>query len=93
MKGLIYDGPLHSNCARRPGRRRRGLRELLAKLAPVDLVIFKRTMPIKIELHRPSLGKPLLCPDNPAVVAVASDVPVPLVECRKSGAGRYRNDR
>jgi molybdopterin-guanine dinucleotide biosynthesis protein B len=55
--------------------------ELLAKLAPVDLVIvegFKRTASIKIEVHRPSLGKPFLYPDDPAVVAVASDVPVPL---------------
>jgi molybdopterin-guanine dinucleotide biosynthesis protein B len=57
------------------------LLELLAKLAPVDLVIvegFKRTASIKIEVHRPSLGKPFLYPDDPAVVAVASDVPVPL---------------
>jgi molybdopterin-guanine dinucleotide biosynthesis protein B len=57
------------------------LRELLTKLAAVDVVLvegFKRTTPIKIEVHRPSLGKPLLYPDDPAVVAVASDVPVPL---------------
>jgi molybdopterin-guanine dinucleotide biosynthesis protein B len=57
------------------------LNELLAKLAPVDLVIvegFKRMASIKIEVHRPSLGKPLLYPDDPAVVAVATDVPVPL---------------
>jgi molybdopterin-guanine dinucleotide biosynthesis protein B len=55
--------------------------ELLAKLAPVDLVIvegFKRTASIKIEVHRRSLGKPFIYPDDPAVVAVASDVPVPL---------------
>jgi molybdopterin-guanine dinucleotide biosynthesis adapter protein len=54
---------------------------LLAKLAPVDLVIvegFKRTASIKIEVHRPLLGKPFIYPDDPAVVAVASDVPVPL---------------
>jgi molybdopterin-guanine dinucleotide biosynthesis protein B len=54
---------------------------LLAKLAPVDLVIvegFKRTVPIKIEVHRPSLGKPFIYPDDPAVIAVASDVPVSL---------------
>jgi molybdopterin-guanine dinucleotide biosynthesis protein B len=57
------------------------LEALLAKLAPVDLVIvegFKRTTAIKIEVHRPSLGKPLIYPDDPAVVAVASDVPIPL---------------
>src|ERR1700686_3385344 len=57
------------------------LSELLAKLAPVDLVIvegFKRTASIKIEGHRPSLGKPFLYPDDPAVVAVGRDGPVPL---------------
>lgn len=57
------------------------LGELLARLTPVDLVIvegFKRTTPVKIEVHRPSLGKPLLYPDDPAVIAVASDVPVEL---------------
>jgi molybdopterin-guanine dinucleotide biosynthesis protein B len=57
------------------------LRELLTKLATVDVVLvegFKRTTPIKIEVHRPSLGKPLIYPDDPAVVAVASDVPVSL---------------
>jgi molybdopterin-guanine dinucleotide biosynthesis protein B len=58
-----------------------GLDELLSHLAPVDLVIvegFKRTTPVKIEVHRPSVGKPLLYPDDPAIVAVASDVPVGL---------------
>jgi molybdopterin-guanine dinucleotide biosynthesis adapter protein len=60
------------------------LPELLAKLAPVDLVLiegFKRTTPIKIEVHRPSLGKPLIYPDDPAVAAVASDVPIRLSSC------------
>jgi molybdopterin-guanine dinucleotide biosynthesis adapter protein len=62
------------------GAREPDLCELLAKLAPVDLVIvegFKRTTPVKIEVHRSSLGKPYLYPNDPAVVAVASDVPVP----------------
>jgi molybdopterin-guanine dinucleotide biosynthesis adapter protein len=57
------------------------LGELLTRLTTVDVVLvegFKRTTPIKIEVHRPSLGKPLLYPDDPAVVAVASDVPVRL---------------
>jgi molybdopterin-guanine dinucleotide biosynthesis adapter protein len=57
------------------------LGELLDKLAPVDVVLvegFKRTTPVKIEVHRPSLGKSLLYPDDPAVMAVASDVPIPL---------------
>ncbi len=31
----------------------------------------------KIELHRPSLSKPLLYPDDPNIIAVASDTPLP----------------
>ncbi len=57
------------------------LLELLSKLAPVDLVIvegFKRSGLVKIEVHRPSVGKPLIYPDEPSVVAVASDVAIPL---------------
>lgn len=50
--------------------------ELLEKLDPVDLVLvegFKREGHDKLEIHRPSLGKPLLAPDDPHVVAIASD--------------------
>jgi molybdopterin-guanine dinucleotide biosynthesis adapter protein len=55
------------------------LRELLPKLSPVDLVIvegFKTTTPRKIEVHRTANGKPLLYPDDPAVVAIATDGPL-----------------
>jgi len=55
------------------------LAELLVRLAPVDLVLvegFKRHAHDKLEVHRPSVGKPLLAPDDPHVVAVASDVPL-----------------
>lgn len=55
------------------------LEDLLARLAPVDLVLvegFKRHAHDKLEVHRPSLGKPLLAPDDPHIVAVASDVPL-----------------
>ena len=54
---------------------------MLAKLAPVDLVLiegFKRTTSIKIEVYRPSLGKPLIYPADRSVVAVAVDMSVPL---------------
>ena len=54
------------------------LRELLAKLSPVDLVVvegFKTTSPRKIEVHRVGNGKPLLYPSDPAVVAIATDGP------------------
>ena len=56
-----------------------GLEALLARLAPVDLVLvegFKRDHHEKLEIHRPSLGKPLLANDDPHIVAVASDAPV-----------------
>jgi molybdopterin-guanine dinucleotide biosynthesis protein B len=56
-----------------------GLEALLARLAPVDLVLvegFKRDHHDKLEIHRPSLGKPLLANDDPHIVAVASDAPL-----------------
>jgi molybdopterin-guanine dinucleotide biosynthesis adapter protein len=56
------------------------LPELLAKLAPVDLVIvegFKHGAHPKVEVYRAALGKPPLHPDDPHIVAVASDAPVP----------------
>ncbi|MBM3569490.1 MAG: molybdopterin-guanine dinucleotide biosynthesis protein B [Alphaproteobacteria bacterium] len=56
------------------------LEQLLARLAPVDLVLvegYKRHAHDKLEIHRPSLGKPLLAPDDPRIVAVASDAPLP----------------
>ncbi|MFN7191105.1 MAG: molybdopterin-guanine dinucleotide biosynthesis protein B [Rhodospirillales bacterium] len=52
------------------------LEELVARLAPVDLLIvegFKRHGHDKIEVHRPSVGKKLLAPEDPHIVAVASD--------------------
>ena len=55
------------------------LEELLRHLAPVDLVIvegFKRSAYPKIEVHRPSVGKPPLWPDDPNIIAVASDAPL-----------------
>src|SRR3954471_14248627 len=52
------------------------LRELLAKLAPVDLVIvegYKREPHPKLEVHRAAAQKPLLQPEDPHIVAIASD--------------------
>lgn len=52
------------------------LAELLDRMSPVDLVLvegFKRQAYPKLEVHRPSIGKPLLCPDDPAIVGIASD--------------------
>ena len=56
------------------------LPELLARLAPVDLVIiegYKRDPHPKLEVFRASVGKPLIHPDDPHVVAIASDVALP----------------
>jgi molybdopterin-guanine dinucleotide biosynthesis protein B len=53
---------------------------LIAHMAPVDLLLiegFKYHHHPKMEVHRPALGKPLLCHDDPTVVAVASDAAVP----------------
>ena len=52
------------------------LPELLRKLEPVDLVLvegFKSHPFPKLEVHRPSLGKPPIWPDAPDVAAVACD--------------------
>ena len=55
---------------------------LLRKLSPVDLVLvegYKREPHPKLEVHRAAVGKPLLQPGDPAIVAIASDVPLPQV--------------
>jgi molybdopterin-guanine dinucleotide biosynthesis protein B len=56
------------------------LTALLTKASPVDLVLvegFKREPFPKLEIYRQANGKPLLHPDDPHIVAVASDAPVP----------------
>ena len=53
--------------------------ELIARMEPVDLVIiegFKSYPHPKIEIHRPSLGKKPLYPDDPSIVAIAADAPL-----------------
>ena len=52
---------------------------LIRRMSPVDLILvegFKREALPKLEVHRPALGKPLLCREDPHIVAVASDAPV-----------------
>ncbi|GAO37527.1 molybdopterin-guanine dinucleotide biosynthesis protein MobB [Sulfuricella sp. T08] len=54
-----------------------GLQEQLARLAPCDLVLvesFKNEAIAKLEVHRTVIGKPLLFPQNPNIVAIASDL-------------------
>ena len=53
---------------------------LLTKLSPVDLVLiegYKAETHPKLEVYRAAVGKPLLHPNDPAIVAVASDEPLP----------------
>jgi len=70
------------------------LDELLRRMSAADLVLvegFKRHPHRKIEVYRRSVGKPLLHPDDPFVVAIASDekladVSVPWLPLSDAGA-------
>jgi molybdopterin-guanine dinucleotide biosynthesis protein B len=56
------------------------LGDLLARMSPVDLVLvegFKRFPHPKLETHRRERGTPLLAREDPTIVAVASDEPLP----------------
>jgi molybdopterin-guanine dinucleotide biosynthesis protein B len=56
------------------------LDELLGQLPPCDLVLvegYKREAIPKLEVHRAETGKPWLFPDDPTILAVASDVDPP----------------
>ncbi len=55
------------------------LPDLLATMSPVDLVLvegFKREPHRKIEVHRAANGKPLLFPQDPGIVGIATDAVV-----------------
>ncbi len=52
------------------------LAQLCKHMAPCDLLLvegFKHEPIPKLEIHRPTLGKPLLHPNDPDIVAIASD--------------------
>lgn len=56
------------------------LPDLVAKMSPVDLVLvegYKRDAFPKLEIHRAANDKPLIHPEDPHVMAIASDVPLP----------------
>jgi molybdopterin-guanine dinucleotide biosynthesis adapter protein len=56
------------------------LAALLRKLSPVDLVViegYKAAPHPKLEVHRAAVGKPLLAPGDPAIVAIAADTRLP----------------
>lgn len=68
------------------------LSDLLSKLDPVDLVLiegYKRETHDKIEAHRAATGQPLIAPDDPTIVAIASDAApkadVPLLDLDATG--------
>jgi len=57
-----------------------GLDELVARLAPCDLVLvegFKTATHPKLEVWRSALGRPCLYPEDRHIMAVASDIPLP----------------
>jgi molybdopterin-guanine dinucleotide biosynthesis protein B len=48
----------------------------LHRLSPCDLVLvegYKRAAIPKLEIHRPAIGKPLLFPDDPQIIGLATD--------------------
>ncbi|MBV8778959.1 MAG: molybdopterin-guanine dinucleotide biosynthesis protein B [Alphaproteobacteria bacterium] len=52
---------------------------LTARMAPVDLLLvegFKAHPHPKLEVHRPSVGKPFLYPGDAHIVAIAADEPL-----------------
>ncbi len=53
---------------------------LLRRLSPVDLVLiegYKAEPHPKLEVRRAAVGAPLIAANDPAIVAIASDVPLP----------------
>jgi molybdopterin-guanine dinucleotide biosynthesis protein B len=56
------------------------LSDLLQKASPVDLVLvegYKRASHPKLEVYRAAVGKPLLYAEDQAIVAIATDEPLP----------------
>jgi len=56
------------------------LATLLRRMQPVDFILiegYKRDAHPKIEVHRAANGKPWLHPNDPSMIAIASDVPAP----------------
>jgi len=55
------------------------LKRQLERFSPCDLVLvegYKHAEIPKLEVYRPSFGKPLLHPQDPNIVAIAADAPV-----------------
>jgi molybdopterin-guanine dinucleotide biosynthesis protein B len=57
-----------------------GSAELMRHMSPVDLLLiegFKRERHDKLEVYRAANGKPLLAPEDPEIVAILADGPIP----------------
>jgi molybdopterin-guanine dinucleotide biosynthesis protein B len=55
------------------------LADLLRRLTPCDLVLvegYKRERHPKLEVYRASVGKPALYPEDPRILAIATDAPL-----------------
>ena len=53
--------------------------DLISEMTPVDLILiegFKNEEHPKLEIHRDGNGKPLLYPNDPNIVAIATDKPL-----------------
>src|SRR5436190_970536 len=64
------------------------LEELVAQMSPAALLLvegFKFHPHPKLEVHRPSIGKPLLYPEDPHIVAISS----PASMCRRIPTARW----
>jgi molybdopterin-guanine dinucleotide biosynthesis protein B len=53
------------------------MRDLHGEPEPTVADLMARMAPVDLEVHRPARGKPLLCHNDPRIVAVASDQPLP----------------
>ena len=70
------------------------LADVLGQLGSVDLVLVEGFIDApnpKIEVYRPSLGKPMRCLDRPNLIAIATDAPIanppaPLLDLSDAGA-------
>ena len=56
-----------------------GLEEVIAHMSACDLLLvegYKHHAMAKLEIHRHANGKPLLFPEDPHIVAIATDIPL-----------------
>ena len=79
MEVLVSSGRRFALMRELRGETEPTLQELLARLAPADLVIvegYKTGPHPKIEVHRHDNGKPLLFPNDKAIVGIAAGAAV-----------------